>query len=223
MLQVDATATIGGMPCRWTPGKSTGHRWTAEMPGGPSGSGPITINDRTAEVVYRRRHIEEGLQAAGLRAGAGPMVGLQLFRSRDDHGLLARSRAQPSHRGDLDAVCRPRMRADLPEGRPRERFRRHALAGRRSAGLDAMGLKLFGDQAHKMAERDRRVDSRRRARRSGAPRAARRIQHRDRHIVRSAAGEDLAHRHDGRTMRARTRSSSRSVRSRPCWPASASR
>ena len=46
---------------------------------GPSGSGPITVSDRMAEIVYRRRHIEEGLRTRDYVAGAGPVIGSNYF------------------------------------------------------------------------------------------------------------------------------------------------
>ena len=58
-------------------------------------------------------------------------------------------------------AARECARVVLQEGLP-QAFARHARASKAlTAGLQAMGLKLFGDQAHKMAERHRRAHPRR--------------------------------------------------------------
>ena len=152
MLQVDATATIGGMPLpvdAWQIDCVTGG--LQKCLGGPSGSGPITISDRMAEVVYRRRHIEEGLRPQDYAPGAGPMVASNYFDLAmlidywSDLGLNHHTEAT-----SMLYAARECARIFLKEGHA-SAFRRHALAGRALvAGLDAMGLKLFGDLAHKM-------------------------------------------------------------------------
>ena len=152
MLQVDATATIGGMPLpvdAWQIDCVTGG--LQKCLGGPSGSGPITISDRMAEVVYRRRHIEEGLRPHDYAPGAGPMVASNYFDLAmlidywSDLGLNHHTEAT-----SMLYAARECARIFLMEGHA-SAFRRHALAGRALvAGLDAMGLKLFGDLAHKM-------------------------------------------------------------------------
>ena len=152
MLQVDATATIGGMPLpvdAWQIDCVTGG--LQKCLGGPSGSGPITISDRMAEVVYRRRHIEEGLRPQDYAPGAGPMVASNYFDLAmlidywSDLGLNHHTEAT-----SMLYAARECARIFLKEGHE-SAFRRHALAGRALvAGLDAMGLKLFGDLAHKM-------------------------------------------------------------------------
>src|SRR6185312_13439408 len=59
MLQVEATATLGGMALpvdAWQIDCAAGG--LQKCLGGPSGSAPITISERMARTVYRRRHIE---------------------------------------------------------------------------------------------------------------------------------------------------------------------
>ena len=46
---------------------------------GPSGAAPITLNDAAAKIIYRRRHIEQGLQTADYVAGAGRIIGSNYF------------------------------------------------------------------------------------------------------------------------------------------------
>ena len=61
---IDATATLGGMDVavdRW--GADIVTAGLQKCLGGPSGSAPITISDRAADVIMGRRHIERGLGA----------------------------------------------------------------------------------------------------------------------------------------------------------------
>ena len=147
----------------------------------------------------RRKHVEAGIRPAGLvrrRTGRG---------SRSNYFDLAMimdywGKARLNHHTEATSMlyaARECARIVLREGSTR-RFARHALASTALvAGLEAMGLKLFGDQAPQDAERHRRhipegVDG---DKVRGA--AARRLRHRDRHLVRAAARPHLAHRHHG--------------------------
>jgi (S)-ureidoglycine---glyoxylate transaminase len=152
LLQVDATATLGGMPLRvdaWQIDCATGG--LQKCLAGPSGSGPITISDRMAEVVYRRRHLEEGLQPPVYLPGEGPIIGSNYFDLAmlmdywSDNGLNHHTEAT-----SMLYAARECARLFVEEGHARA-FRRHALAGDAVvAGIDAMGLQVFGDRAHKM-------------------------------------------------------------------------
>lgn len=152
MLQVDATATLGGMPLpvdAWQIDCVTGG--LQKCLAGPSGSAPITISDRMAETVYRRRHVEEGLRAPGYVPGERGMVGSNYFDLAmlidywSDLGLNHHTEAT-----SMLYAARECARLFLAEGHERA-FRRHALAGEAlGAGIDAMGLRVFGDRAHKM-------------------------------------------------------------------------
>jgi (S)-ureidoglycine-glyoxylate aminotransferase len=152
MLQVDATATIGGVPLRidaWQIDCATGG--LQKCLAGPSGSGPITISDRFAETVHRRRHIEEGLRGANYLPGAGSAVRSNYFDLAmlidywSDLGLNHHTEAT-----SMLYAARECARLFLEEGHE-SAFCRHALASDAlTAGIDAMGLSLFGDRAHKM-------------------------------------------------------------------------
>jgi (S)-ureidoglycine-glyoxylate aminotransferase len=152
MLQVDATATLGGMPLRtdaWQIDCVTGG--LQKCLAGPSGSGPITMSDRMGEVVYRRRHIEEGLRPKDYAPGDGEIVGSNYFDVAmlmdywSDLGLNHHTEAT-----SMLYAARECARIFLTEGHEHA-FARHALAGRALvAGIDAMGLAVFGDPAHKM-------------------------------------------------------------------------
>ena len=104
-----------------------------------------------AEVVYRRRHIEEGLRTRDYVAGAGPAIRSNYFDLAmlidywSDLGLNHHTEAT-----SMLYAARECARIFLAEGHERA-FRRHALAGAALvAGIDAMGLAVFGDRANKM-------------------------------------------------------------------------
>jgi (S)-ureidoglycine-glyoxylate aminotransferase len=152
LLQVDATATIGGMPLpvdAWHIDCATGG--LQKCLGGPSGSAPITLSERMAQAVYRRRHLEEGLRASGYVPGKGRIVGSNYFDLAmlidywSDVGLNHHTEAT-----SMLYAARECARVFLAEGHA-SAFARHAQASRALvAGLEAMGLAIFGDAAHKM-------------------------------------------------------------------------
>jgi (S)-ureidoglycine-glyoxylate aminotransferase len=152
MLQVDATATVGGMPLltdAWEIDCVTGG--LQKCLGGPSGSAPVTLSERMAEAIYRRRHIEEGLRPKDYAPGAGRMIGSNYF----DLAMLMDywSDLALNHHTEATTMlygARECARIFVKEGRANV-FRRHALASQAMvAGAEAMGLDVFGDKAHKM-------------------------------------------------------------------------
>ncbi len=152
LLYVDATATIGGMELatdRWGADIVTGG--LQKCLGGPSGSAPITISDRAAEVIFARRHTEAGIRMAELADGAGPRIGSNYF----DLAMIMDywSDKRLNHHTEATTMlygARECARLMLGEGLE-ARYARHAAAGRAmTAGLRAMGLTVFGDDAHRM-------------------------------------------------------------------------
>lgn len=151
-LYVDATATLGGM-------EIAADRWGADIVtgglqkclGGPSGSAPITISDRAAERIFARRHVEQGIRRDDIVDGPGPRIASNYF----DLAMIMDywSDKRLNHHTEATSMlyaARECARVALGEGLP-ERFARHARAGAAmSAGLRAMGLTLFGDDAHRM-------------------------------------------------------------------------
>jgi len=151
LLYVDATATIGGMSVPVD-------AWQADLVtaglqkclGGPSGSGPITISDRAAEHIFSRRHVEKGL-ATGGAVGAGRRIASNYF----DLAMIMDywSDKRLNHHTEAASMlfaARECARVVLEEGLE-ARFARHAQAGAAVvAGVEAMGLQVYGDQAHKM-------------------------------------------------------------------------
>jgi (S)-ureidoglycine-glyoxylate aminotransferase len=152
LLYVDATATVGGMPLEtdaWClDAVSAGLQ---KCLSGPPGSAPITFNQRVAELVNRRKHIEGGIRPEGFVAAAGPPIRSNYF----DLGMLMDywSPKRLNHHTESTSMlyaARECARVVLEEGLEAG-FARHAQASRAlRAGLEAMGLELFGDPAHRM-------------------------------------------------------------------------
>jgi (S)-ureidoglycine---glyoxylate transaminase len=152
LVYVDATATIGGMELaadRWGADVITGG--LQKCLGGPSGSAPITISDAAAERILARRHDEKGIRAADAVDGPGQRIGSNYF----DLAMIIDywSEKRLNHHTEATTMlygARECARVALGEGLE-ARYRRHRAAGAAmSAGLRAMGLTLFGDDAHRM-------------------------------------------------------------------------
>jgi (S)-ureidoglycine-glyoxylate aminotransferase len=153
LLYVDATATLGGMDLptdAWQlDAVSAGLQ---KCLAGPSGSAPLTLNERAGKRITRRRHTEAGLRTADAVEGEGPVIRtnyLDLAMIMDywsDKALNHHTEATT-----MLYAARECARILLQEGLPAA-FARHALASKAlTEGLTAMGLRLFGDQQHKMA------------------------------------------------------------------------
>ena len=118
---------------------------------GPPGSAPITFNDRVADLVADRKHIEKGIRPDGFKAASGRMIASNYF----DLSMLMEywSETRLNHHTEATSMlyaARECARIVLQEGL-QATFARHALASRALvAGLQAMGLKVFGDLDHKM-------------------------------------------------------------------------
>ncbi len=153
LLYVDATATLGGVDFpvdAWQiDAASAGLQ---KCLSGPPGSAPITFNQRVVERVMRRKHVEQGIRPPGSVAGEGPRIRSNYF----DLPMLMDywGEARLNHHTEATSMlyaARECARLALKEGLG-ARFQRHAAGSRAlSAGLSAMGLRLFGDQSHKMA------------------------------------------------------------------------
>jgi (S)-ureidoglycine---glyoxylate transaminase len=153
LLYVDATATLSGMPVPVD-------GWKADIVsaglqkclGGPSGSAPITISDRAAERIFKRRHIEQGLanalssEATGVRIASNYFDLAMIMDYWSDKRLNHHTEA-----ASMLYAARECARVALEEGLA-ARFARHRLAGSAVvAGAQAMGLKIYGDPAYKMS------------------------------------------------------------------------
>lgn len=152
LLYVDATATLGGMPVEVD-------AWNLDLVSaglqkcmsGPPGSAPITLNERAAEVVERRRHIEAGIRpednvdAAGARIQSNyldlPMLMDYWSPRRLNHHTESTS---------MLYAARECARVVLGEGLGRGFARHRTASGALRAGLEAMKLRLYGDPVHRM-------------------------------------------------------------------------
>jgi len=118
---------------------------------GPPGSAPITFNDRVADIINARKHIEKGIRPDGFQAASGRTIASNYF----DLSMLMDywSETRLNHHTEATSIlyaARECARIVLQEGL-NETSARHALASRAMvAGLQAMGLKIFGDLENKM-------------------------------------------------------------------------
>jgi (S)-ureidoglycine-glyoxylate aminotransferase len=153
LLYVDCTASLGGNPFEMD-------AWQVDVASaglqkclsGPPGSSPITFNDRIAAIVNDRKHVERGIRTSGIHEGDGPIIRSNYF----DLAMLMDywSPRRLNHHTEAASMlyaARECARVVLEEGLERG-FARHRLAsGALRAGLEAMGLELYGDAAHRMA------------------------------------------------------------------------
>jgi (S)-ureidoglycine-glyoxylate aminotransferase len=152
LLYVDATATLGGMDLpvdAWQIDAVTAG--LQKCLAGPSGSAPLTVNNRVEQVVARRRHVERGIRTEADRQGDRALIRSNYF----DLAMLMDywSERRLNHHTEATTMlygARECARILLTEGLAAA-FARHEQASRAMvAGLSAMGLKLFGDLEHKM-------------------------------------------------------------------------
>jgi (S)-ureidoglycine---glyoxylate transaminase len=153
LLYVDATATLGGMDVPTD-------AWNLDVVSaglqkclsGPSGSAPLTLNERAEAVIARRRHTEQGLRTKDQKEGEGPVIRTNYF----DLAMIMDYWSDKALNHHTEATtmlyaARECARILLGEGLQKA-FARHAAASQALCeGLKAMGLELFGDQGHKMA------------------------------------------------------------------------
>ncbi|HTX51866.1 MAG TPA: alanine--glyoxylate aminotransferase family protein [Candidatus Baltobacteraceae bacterium] len=152
LLQVDATASLGGTPLpadAWDIDCITGG--LQKCLAGPPGAAPITFSDRMANLISRRRHLEEGLRPADYTPETGEMIRSNYFDLAmimdywDVQGLNHHTEATT-----MLYAARECARLFCAEG-AKQVFARHALAGRALVvGVEAMGLHVFGDLEHKI-------------------------------------------------------------------------
>lgn len=118
--------------------------------GGPSGSAPISISDRAADVINGRKHIE-----AGLRADDDPEVGRRIGSNYFDLAMIMDywGEKRLNHHTEATSMlygARECARLLVEEGIDAavERHRLHGAA--MLAGVQGLGLDVFGDVEHKM-------------------------------------------------------------------------
>jgi (S)-ureidoglycine-glyoxylate aminotransferase len=152
IVYADVTASLGGMDVgidAWQiDAASAGLQ---KCLSGPPGSSPITFNDRVADIVNARKHVEAGIRAPGIVEGNGPRISSNYFDLAMLMDYWGESRL--NHHTEATSMlyaAREAARIVLAEGLE-ACFARHRLASEAlTTGLTAMGLELFGDQRHKM-------------------------------------------------------------------------
>lgn len=149
---VDATATLGGMSVDvdgWGADIVTGG--LQKCLGGPSGSAPITLSDRAADVIFARRHTEKGIRAADATDGHRARIGSNYF----DLAMIMDywSDKRLNHHTEATSMlyaARECARLVMQEGLA-ARFERHRRAGAAMvAGIRGMGLEVYGSDASRM-------------------------------------------------------------------------
>mgnify|MGYP005746334027 CR=1 FL=1 len=120
--------------------------------GGPSGSGPITISDRAAEVIKSRWHVEKGIEPVGFVPGEGSRIQSNYLDLAMIMAYWSPERLNHHTEATSMLYCaRECARCVLEEGLDKS-IARHEIGSRAMvAGLKALGLELFGDQKNKMS------------------------------------------------------------------------
>ncbi len=147
----DATASLGGNPFEadaWGLDAATGG--LQKCLGGPSGSAPITLSERAVELIRSRKKIEAGIREEG-DEDAADFIRSNYF----DLGMILDywGPRRLNHHTEATSMlygARECARLLLLEGRD-EVIARHRLHGAAMlAGVQGLGLTVFGDVAHKM-------------------------------------------------------------------------
>ncbi|MCM3625809.1 alanine--glyoxylate aminotransferase family protein [Paenibacillus glycanilyticus] len=156
LFVVDAVATIGGVPVNtdeWFMDAVIGG--TQKCLSVPSGMAPITYNDIAAAKINARKTIERGLRT-GTDSVSSTSVSRPVIRS--NYFDLAQlqdywSPARLNHHTEMTSMLyalREGLRLVLEEGLE-ARFARHRVnESALVAGLEAMGLTLYGDPSSKL-------------------------------------------------------------------------
>lgn len=153
LLYVDCTASLAGNPFEadaWhIDAASAGLQ---KCLSGPPGIAPITFNTRVEEVLRHRKHVEQGIRAPGIVEGNGPRIQSNYF----DLAMLMdywgpRRLNHHTQAASMLYAARECARVVLGEGLERGMSRHRLAASALRAGLQAMGLELFGDARHRMA------------------------------------------------------------------------
>ncbi|GAA1393580.1 alanine--glyoxylate aminotransferase family protein [Luteococcus peritonei] len=147
---VDATASLGGNTFRmdeWQIDVATAG--LQKCLAGPSGSAPISISERAAEVIRGRRHVEAGI--ADGSQGQGVRIASNYF----DLGMVMDywGPQRLNHHTEATSMlyaARECARLLAAEGMDAAVARHQLHGGAMAAGLSGLGLELFGDQANRM-------------------------------------------------------------------------
>lgn len=153
LLYVDCTASLAGNPFETD-------AWQIDITSaglqkclsGPPGSAPITFNERVAEVLAHRKHVEAGIKTPDVVEGNGPTIRSNYF----DLAMLmdywgSKRLNHHTEAASMLYAARECARVVLEEGIDAGIARHVAASSALRAGLEAMGLKLYGDASNRMA------------------------------------------------------------------------
>jgi (S)-ureidoglycine-glyoxylate aminotransferase len=153
LLYVDCTASLAGNPFETD-------AWSIDIASsglqkclsGPPGSAPITFNERAAAAIDHRKHIEAGIKTADMVEGDGPVIRSNYF----DLAMLMDywSPKRLNHHTEAASMlyaARECARVVLEEGLDAGIARHVKASAALRAGLEAMGLEIYGDSRHRMA------------------------------------------------------------------------
>ncbi|MFC5532408.1 pyridoxal-phosphate-dependent aminotransferase family protein [Cohnella yongneupensis] len=156
LLVVDAVATIGGVPVETD-------AWQLDVVVGgaqkclsvPSGMAPITYNARAEQKLLKRKRVERGLRTTSTPSSTSDPLFAPIRSNYFDLSQLQDywSPLRLNHHTEMTSMLyalREGVRIILAEGLE-ARFARHRLQEQAlMAGLEAMGLSLYGDPASKL-------------------------------------------------------------------------
>lgn len=195
---VDATATLGGMPVKtdeWGIDIVTGG--LQKCMGGPPGSAPITISDRAAEFIFSRRKVESGIKRDDISDGTRPFIRSNYF----DLAMIMDywSEKRLNHHTEATSMLYAARECARDAGRGATSTFRPPRGGRcrHDGGAARVRPDCLWSGCLPHEQRDGRLCPARCGWRTRAASDARGISDRNRHGIRAARRENLAHRRDG--------------------------
>ncbi|WP_426369848.1 pyridoxal-phosphate-dependent aminotransferase family protein [Pseudocolwellia sp. HL-MZ7] len=119
--------------------------------GGPSGSAPITLSDKCVDWIRQRKKVEAGIRTADHKDGVEPFIGSNYF----DLGMIMDywGEERLNHHTEATSMlfCASECARIVIEEGVDNSVARHKLHGDAMLfGLQALGLKIFGDIKNKM-------------------------------------------------------------------------
>ncbi|MFJ7973214.1 pyridoxal-phosphate-dependent aminotransferase family protein [Psychrobacillus sp. NPDC096389] len=151
LLVVDAVASLGGVDLKVDENKFDAViGGTQKCLSVPSGLAPITFNDRIEAVLNKRKSIELGLKTSQSEFSNDRIMSnyFDLAQLKDYWSPVRLN--HHTEATSMQYALREGLRIILEEGLE-NRFARHKLNEKALvAGIKAMGLKLFGDEKHKL-------------------------------------------------------------------------
>jgi len=151
LLYTDVTASLGGNEVEldaW--GVDAATAGLQKCLAGPSGSAPISLSPRAVAVVDARRSIE-----AGIRTSASPVLADPIRSNYFDLGMILDywGEQRLNHHTEATSMlyaARECARLLVEEGMDAAVERHRSNGAAMAAGLRGLGLRLFGDQRHRM-------------------------------------------------------------------------